>query len=478
MKYSAKSKGTKTVNLAGGNAFQESPKLEFVSTLLTTFLKDSYYRKEEDTADRIVELIPQVGGLFAAKAAVYARTKFGMRSVSHLVAASIAKTVKGENWTKNFFDKIVYRPDDMMEILACYYKSGAKNEPNALKKGFAKALQRFDAYQIAKYKKSDAEVSLVDVVNLVHPAHTDAIAALVAGTLKPADTWETKLTQAGQKGESETEITELKGKAWADLLKEKKLGYFALLRNLRNITQQAPEMVKEACKMLEDEKLIKKSLVLPFRFLSAYKELESERGTSLILKSLSKALEISFQNIPKFEGKTLVVVDHSGSMGSGMDSYFGKAAIFGIAMAKANDSDFMHFGSYAKYLSFDPTNSTLSLSEWLDGQNSGKNAVEHGTDFYTIFEAANRKYDRIMIFSDMQGWERGGAPTEQVNAYKARFNADPLIYSIDIAGYGTMMFPERNVFCLAGWSDKIFDTMKFLETDKEALIKEVEAIIL
>jgi hypothetical protein len=38
------------------------------------------------------------------------------------------------------------------------------------------------------------------------------------------------------------------------------------------------------------------------------------------------------------------------------------------------------------------------------------------------------------------------------------------------------MFPEKKVFAIAGWSEKIFDLMKILETDKEAMINEIEKI--
>lgn len=475
-KYSAPKTGTKTVNKAGGVAFQESPQLEFVSTLLTTFLKNQYYRNEQGTSDRLVELIGKIDKKFAAKAAIFARNKFGMRSVSHLVAGEIAKQVKGEQWTKMFFDKIVYRPDDMVEILAYYYANVASNEPNALRKGFAKAFTRFDAYQLSKYKKEGHEVSLIDVANVVHPFHTKAVEGLIKGTLKPAETWETKMTQAGQKAENDEHKEELKKEVWVSLLKERKLGYFALLRNLRNIIQQAPELISLTCELLVDEGLIKKSLVLPFRFITAYQELQEERGAAKILAAISQALEISFANVPKLPGETLVVVDHSGSMGNGMSSNFMKGALFGIAMAKANNADFMHFGSLAKYLNFNPLDTTLTIAQWLDNQNSGRNFVNHGTDFYTIFEAASKRYDRIVIFSDMQGWGHGGAPTTELNTYKSKFDANPNIYSVNLCDQGTLMFPEANVYALAGWSEKIFDIMKLLEQDKQALIHEIERI--
>ena len=39
-----------------------------------------------------------------------------------------------------------------------------------------------------------------------------------------------------------------------------------------------------------------------------------------------------------------------------------------------------------------------------------------------------------------------------------------------------MQFPEQSVYCLAGFSEKIFDIMKLLETDKHALINKINSI--
>ena len=63
-----------------------------------------------------------------------------------------------------------------------------------------------------------------------------------------------------------------------------------------------------------------------------------------------------------------------------------------------------------------------------------------------------------------------------LSEYKRKTGANPFLYSLDLAGYGTALFPEPMVFCLAGFSDKIFDMMKLLESDKDALIKAIEAI--
>src|SRR5581483_7528737 len=134
--------------------------------------------------------------------------------------------------------------------------------------------------------------------------------ALMEGTLKNKKTWEAKLTEVGQKAEDEEEKEELKQKAWGKLLKDGKVGYFALLKNLRNIEEDAPESLKLALEKLVSPGLIKTSLVLPFRFLEASKHV-SERKT---IEALNDALEISLNNVPKLKGKTLIVLDVSGSM--------------------------------------------------------------------------------------------------------------------------------------------------------------------
>jgi hypothetical protein len=78
---------------------------------------------------------------------------------------------------------------------------------------------------------------LVYAVNLVRPAATPALTKLVRGELAPAQTWETKLTQAGTSENS----AEAKSQAWAQLVRERKLGYLALLRNVRNVLTHAPD---------------------------------------------------------------------------------------------------------------------------------------------------------------------------------------------------------------------------------------------
>ncbi len=219
-----------------------------------------------------------------------------MRSVSHLVAGELAKSVKGAPWTKRFYDQVVRRPDDAVEILGYYLAVYGRPVPNALKKGLGVALGRFDEYQLAKYRRDHSVFKLVDAVNLVRPRATPALSKLVRGELAPAQTWETKLTQAGIAGTAQ-QAAEAKSQAWAELVREGKLGYLALLRNVRNILTHAPEVVTDLCARLVDENAVRRSLVFPFQFLTALEVLKQGNlpGADRVMDALTSGCESSFK---------------------------------------------------------------------------------------------------------------------------------------------------------------------------------------
>ena len=215
-KYNAKAEGVKptVVNAMGENAYQLSAKEELVSTCMTTFLSgDHYYETEKEVVNRIVNKLNEVDPLFAAKLALYVRNEGNLRSVSHLIAATIAKRASGTEWSKRFYNKIVVRPDDMSEILSAYAVQNKmdlkkiRKIPNAIKKGFKTALERLDAYQIDKYKMNSRQVKMLDLVNLFHPKGTQrnqqAYHNLVNGEslagLYASKVLEKEMTKAGQK---------------------------------------------------------------------------------------------------------------------------------------------------------------------------------------------------------------------------------------------------------------------------------------
>lgn len=465
-----------TTNLAGGQAYSQSAKSELVSHLLTSMVQDQYYRSADEGLDRLRALIQQVDPIFAAKAAIYARNEAGMRSVSHVVAAEIARLVKGQTWTKDFYNAVVRRPDDITEILAYYIDRYDNRIPNALKKGLGASFEKFDRYQLAKYRGEKNSVSLVDAVNLTHPRpslkNADAIRDLVKGDLRQEGTWESELSSGKDKAQ-----------VWQSLLAENKLGYLALLKNLRNIAEQAPGSVDLAIERLTDPEAIRRSLVLPFRFAIAIEQLREYPKYQL---ALSQALDISVANIPEFEN-ALVIIDVSGSMGSPVAGNKDLAcvklgSIFGAALARKSGADVIAFGSSAEYVNIRPQDSVLTNAEGIPRI---ADRVGHGTNFHSAFQLATsskRKYDNIILFSDMQAWQRsyygtGNVVKTSFAEYKKATGANPNVFSFDLAGYGTLQFPENKVYALAGFSNKVFDIMEGLKSgDRDVMVKTIEAI--
>lgn len=479
-------------NAAGGNAFAQSPKVELVSYVLSSMLNGDMYRSGDTVLAKMRALVSTIDDKeFVAKAALYARNEFGMRSTSHVLAGELANinATSGTSWGRDFYNAIVYRVDDMMEILGYYLeKNQNKPLPNALKAGFAEAFKRFDAYQLAKYKGDSKAVKLVDVVRLVRPKPTaknaDALAKLLKGELKNTQTWEAKISKAGQQKDA-TEQAAARNEAWSDLLKENKLGYLALVRNLTNIAKDADDATFDlAMTALVNRDQIKQSKIFPFQIYTAYREVESNGRIgkagriAKIMDKLSEALDLACDNVPEMPGKTLVAIDISGSMDSsvsGMNSTncVTLATLFGVILAKANDADVIQFESHARFVPVLKSRSTLDSVKML-ARTTG------GTNFESIFNligTEKRKYDRIFILSDMQAWiQTDWSPATMLGRYRSAVGADPFIYSFDLKGNGTMQFKEVDpkVIPLAGFSEKVFDIMKVAEQDKNALVHAIE----
>lgn len=463
------------VNVAGGAAFQMTSKAEYATALLTALCSDTYYKSGSDCVNRIAELTKTIDDpLFAAKAALYTRYEGDLRTVSHVVAGELANRVKGQKWTRRFFNKIAFRVDDVTEILSYFVtKYGRKKIPNALRDGLGVALTRFDAYQLGKYKAQGKDMNLWDAVNLCHPKATEALSELMKGTLAAAETWETKVSGAGK---AEGNKAEAKKEAWTELLDKNKLGYFATLRNLRNIAKDAPEAMGRALAFLVDEKQVSRSRVLPFQFQTA---MDALRGLvqAPVIHALNAAMGLSVANVPKFHGKTLIALDCSGSM-DGKPIQIG-ALMAAVLFKSQDDADVYQFSNTAKKITgLNPGDTLDSISKTIMHQRDSG-----GTNFHSIFLAIGAaKYDRIIILSDMQAWQcEGWRPTDSVNdtfkSYCQRAGVKPYLYSFNLNSVdGTMQFPESKVFCLAGFSDAILGIMGKLEQDPEALIHEIEEI--
>jgi hypothetical protein len=524
-RYNQKTKRTvETVtNHQGGTGVKYDPKLELIA-ILTTGLDNSYYEKLSDREKRFSELIDELSKKdieFVAKALVYARTVVGQRSVTHFGCVPFVKHLSGSAIGKRFFSKrdknaktggIVYRLDDVLEIIAAYqHFNPGKPLPNSMKRGFRMALESADAYELAKYQGKGKAVSLVDVVNLVRPKPSTeemekVFKDLMSGNLKQFNTVEDKNTKAGQevaakvksgeinKAQAAIELNDAKESNYAELIKTRKIGYIALLRNLRNIlkTTSNSEIIKEACNLLVDEKLIRKSLIFPHQIDIALEVLIQETSASEarpFVTALNKAYELAIPNLTELfsHGRTAVVIDTSGSMhgmgqgvrmnGKALNKHcIDKAALIGATLAKGIGADLYQFATTTEGIRYNPGDSVNTIKNICLNQ---QGRVGHGTDFGSIFTTlqSSGKYDRIFIISDLQGGDRI-VTNSSFQTYKSKYG-EPFIYTVDIQGYGTTMFkPGNKLIQLFGYSADIYEMIKKAEVDPKAILREIEAIVI
>ena len=530
-------------NFMGEDAYVLSDKEALTSMVMTTFLTDAYYVSENQLTRNIIELAQKCGYEFTAKLALYARTKGNMRSVSHLLAALVCKDSTHPTWLKSFYEHIVLRPDDISEILSCYVKMNVVNGkmrkiPNAMKKGFGTVLSGLSPYQIDKYKMNGKSLSLVDIVNLLHPAPTDknreAYRRLMHGESLDG-TYDSKILEkemaaTGQNASNEQELVLAKHDAIKAVL-EKGMPIMNLLRNLRNIMLYAPDMIDEAINQLTNHDKVVNSRLLPFRFMSAYDvigklELEDyakkqdsdteikfesdlskmsfshlDSLKSKVLKALEEAMNIACENVPDLEGNCAILIDHSGSVrgdwgGSSTLSPWSSVHtahignLFGSIVAfKQKDVYIGMFGDRLISPSMDRSMGLLEFNQksYADGNDCG-GATENGLyEFLKAVIKEKKHIDNFIVFSDMEigdggdgGWDRTSTSSVKFKDLFKEFrkiNPNCLTVCCNIRGQsGTSVFnPNLKILNVSGWSNNIFDVISMYKAGKlKSMVEDIE----
>ncbi len=505
MRFNFLKKTTKVVsNYEGAKAYAVTPQTELYAAVVTASLSDTFYEKGNNRLERLQRLVAKNDAEYVARLAVYARTQMNMRSVPLVLAIELAKANSGNTIVGKTVRGVVKRADEITELLA-YYQAANKREgtkklnrlSKQVQKGLSGAFNSFDEYQFAKYNRA-TDVRLRDALFLVHPkakdeAQQQLFNKIATDTLATPYTWETELSALGQaKYASEKEKAAAVKEKWEELIDSRKLGYMATLRNLRNmlLAGVSYKHIVVVCDYLANEQAVANSKQLPFRFLSAYrelKELESDM-VSMVLGALEDAIRASAQNIKGFRKDTAVLIacDVSGSMQKPVSAK-SKVLLYDIGlvlgmMLQSRSKRVMTgmFGDRWKVINMPGRNILANVQEFYRREGE----VGYATNGHLVIEdliARNVRMDKIMLFTDCQLWEHnhGGVHLRHSwKRYKAMYPGAQL-YLFDLAGYGNtpVDIREDNVHLVAGWSDKIFDVLQAIEEGGDAVSK-INSIVL
>jgi len=486
------------LNHAGAVAYTPTPQLELYAAVATAALSDQFYETADTRLLRLRELVARNDPEFVARLAVYAREQLYLRTVPLVLTVELARRHRGDSLVSRLVARVVQRADEITELLAYYAQANERAGVKTLnrlskqvQKGLAQSFNRFDGYQLAKYDRA-GRVRLRDALFLVHPTARNPeqqawFDQLVQGTLPTPYTWETELSALGQtKFASAAERTAAFRRAWETLIGSGKLGYMALLRNLRNILEAdvSAQAVARVCAALADEAAVARAKQLPFRFLAAYREVllvKSGYG-AVVLEALETAIGHSAANLRGFGLTTRVVVacDVSGSMQQPVSAR-SKVLLYdvGLVLGMLLQSRCGHvttgmFGDTWKRLSLPRGRVLQNVQEFYRREGE----VGYSTNGHLVVrDLLERRevVDKVMIFTDCQLWNStgdGGSLAQAWLDYRRTVAPQARLYLFDLAGHGATPLDVREghgVALMACWSDKVFDVLQALENGGSAL---------
>lgn len=482
----------------GGQGALRDPKSELFLALVSEFGGEkTFYESSEKRLARITALVKQVSvadPAWVTGLSRWLRQEGNLRSASIILAANAAKALidAGTPGARTVIANAISRADEPGEMLAYWMANFGRKIPIAVKRGIADAAVRsYNEYSLAKYDTDSKGFRFSDVISLTHPTPKDeeqsalfkfALDRRRDSSVTPPEalgklterarilglpldekrkllvgeyaserlaaaglTWEAVAGSFGKGG--------LDAKAWEALIPT--MGYMALLRNLRNFEQAGvSDVVLNAVSLrLADPEQVAKSRQMPFRFLSAYQAVTRGFGSLRFAWALEQALNASLSNVPSLKGKTLILVDRSGSMfwkksENTEMSFADTAALFGTALAlRAENATLVEYGSGSREVALNKGASVLKAVESFHDMG--------GTDTHSAVRNHYNGHQRVIILTDEQ--HSGRSPYEAVPANTNLFVWNLLGYSV---GSGT---PAPNRVHMGGLTDKSFATIELVE---------------
>src|SRR4051812_38856110 len=410
-----------------------SPELQLRRSVLAFLLWETqFYEDGVEIAGRIAELVPKVAAETVAALAVEAREQMKLRHAPLLLVREMARLVTHRALVADTLARVIQRADELAEFVAIYWKDGRVPLSGQVKKGLAAAFPKFDEYALVKYDRG-GPIKLRDVLFLSHAKPRDEAQAavwkkLIWGRLTVPDTWEVALSSGADKRE-----------AWQHLLTENKLGALALLRNLRNMKEAGveEELVLSALQTIKTQR------VLPFRFLAAARY--APQWEAALEQAMLKALA----GQEKLVGKTIVLVDVSGSMTAPLSrrSEMQRTdAAYGLAVLLREIGEKVAVFSFSDALVEVPARRGFALRDAI-ANSQRHNGTQLG---YAVSELnRNHGYDRLIVITDEQAHDTVPAP--QGNGYVVNVASCK-----NGVGYGKWTHID-------GWSESVVEYIHALE---------------
>lgn len=464
----------------GGKAVRTSAHDQLQRAVLTCLLwEDNFYESGQETAKRIQDLVPKVAARDVAELAYTARKDYGLRHVPLLLIREMARgSADHKSLVEELLHQTISRPDEIAEFISLYWKTndGKKSLPAAVKRGLAKAFSKFSPHQIAKWERSDKEVTLRDAMFLVHAKPGDLPEVtprwtrterkhsfknnvkrtweatekeelqfkLAQNNLKQTGTWEDRMS-AGEDAKV----------VFTDLMEKGELGGLAFIRNLRKMEEAGVDRA-----IIETY-----SQSVSLRGIFPHQVLTAARVNPTFESMLDLMQLRALEGGEKLPGKTVVLVDVSGSMAEAVSKRPAAAvrpkrgmtqiettrldAACGLAIAARETCENVRVFTFSDRLVEVPNRRGMALRDAIV-----KSQQHSGTQMgAAVNQVSSRvEYDRLIVITDEQSSDGSGTPRTGSAAY-----------IMNVSSYEHGVGNTKEWTTVSGWSQHLLRYIAVME---------------
>ena len=483
----------------GGMGWQRTPKGELFLAAVTSLNEDTFYETADKRAQRIQALAasPEIVNSpeWTLGMVRWLRQEVGLRSITGVVAMTVVKArldagLTGTN--RQIIEAAISRLDEASDMIAGWMSLYGRNIPSCVRRGVADALRvRLSERSYLKWagRMNAGSVTLRDVINLTHPKPKNSVQeALIKLVLdesygKKGDDKQLPTIRAYRQFlamDRDAQIRALTGPDAKDVIRKAALtheviagaigtipadvwetlvpemGYMALRMNLRRIEASGASraLIATINERLSDVDEAAKSRTMPVAFYAAYKN-----APLAFAAALQDAANASLENVPALKGRTLVLLDRSGSMSYPMSaksslSCQDTANVFASALAIRGES--VRVVAFDDHME-DVKVASTDLLRVVDQMPTARGCT-YTPDAVAYAHKKGEKYDRIIILTDEQ--YRGGSVDNALDTYAPRVP----VFTWNLAGYATAQMEARQGrWTFGGLSDKGFQMIPLLE---------------
>lgn len=481
-----------TLNKENYPAYTRSVEEQYLQTLLTNTMRNTFYVNQNELLSDASELHHEMAASnpnFMAKAIIFARNEGFMR-LQPLFGLAVLSAYRPDLFAKIFM-QVVRIPSDLSDFLTILQGMGRGEGGRAIKRQVNRFLAGISEYWAIKYNGRGRSYSLGDAIATAHPKPLDlkqqALFRYLRGqdanltllpqvealeNLKKADTEDDQLKWI-EKGklpyETVTGAIKPSKAIWSSLLYQ--MPTFAMLRHLNTLQRSGvledKQHIDYVISRLTDQKALQKSKILPFRFATAFRQVDQAD----LRDALRESVDLTFDNLPEIGDRSAIFLDISGSM---QGEYLEIGSIFALALYKKTQGNSLFWLFDTEVTDAKPSrrDSILGQAERIQA----RGGTDTGAPIRKLIEQRT-KVDQIIIITDEQ--QNSGSPFyEQLKLYRSKVNRDVKAFIVDIAPYRHAMVPVQDplTFYIYGWSDTVLTFIAQSVQGYETMTERVNAM--